>query len=67
VEECPWGAIDAEKYTTETTKCLRCFRCIKYCPVSAREVTDKRFLEFLPEFERRLNAVRKEPELFLPN
>ena len=66
VSECPWGAIGPEKYATDSTKCLRCFRCIKYCPVSAREVTDKKFLEFLPEFERRLNAVRKEPELFLP-
>jgi len=66
VEECPWGAIDAEKYTTDSIKCLRCFRCIKVCPVSAREVADKKFLEFLPQFEMRLNAVRKEPELFLP-
>jgi len=29
-------------------------------------VADKKFLEFLPQFEMRLNAVRKEPELFLP-
>jgi ferredoxin/flavodoxin len=63
-EECPWGAIDAEKYTTETTKCMRCFRCIKYCPSSARKVIDKKFYEFLPQFEMRLNAQRREPELF---
>ena len=66
VAECPWGAIDAEKYTTDSTKCLRCFRCIKYCPSSARKVIDKKFYEFLPQFEMRLNAVRKEPEIFLP-
>ena len=65
VEECPWGAIDPEMYTTESTKCMRCFRCIKVCPSSARKVIDKKFYEFLPQFEMRLNAVRKEPELFL--
>ena len=66
VSECPWGAIDAEKYTTDSTKCMRCFRCIKYCPSSARKVIDNKFYEFLPQFEMRLNTVRKEPEPFLP-
>jgi ferredoxin/flavodoxin len=66
VEECPWGAIDPENYATESTKCLRCFRCIKCCPSLARKVIDNKFYEFLPQFEMRLNATRKEPELFLP-
>jgi ferredoxin len=66
-ENCPWGVIDTEDYTLiDNTKCMRCFRCIKNCPVAAKEVTDKNFFEFLPEFERRLNAVLKMPELFLP-
>ena len=65
-ENCPWGAIDTDDYATiDYLKCMRCFRCIRVCPVSARKVTDPRFYEFLAEFEKRLNAVRKEPELFL--
>jgi ferredoxin len=65
-ENCPWGAIDTEDYTSiDNTKCMRCFRCIKNCPVSAKEVVDPKFYEFLKEFEKRLNAVRKEPEIFL--
>jgi ferredoxin/flavodoxin len=65
VENCPWGAINAEDMTTEYKKCLRCFRCIRICPVAARKVSDQQFYEFVPEFEKRLNAIRKEPELFL--
>jgi ferredoxin len=66
-ENCPWGAIDGDDYAKiDTLKCLRCFRCIKYCPAEAKKVTDPKFYEFLAEFEKRLNAVRKEPEIFLP-
>ena len=66
-ETCPWGAIDKKDFkTTNNAYCLRCFRCIKICPAVAKKVTDEKFLEFLPFFEARLNAKRKEPELFLP-
>jgi ferredoxin len=66
-ENCPWGAIDGDDYAKiDTLKCLRCFRCIKYCPAEAKKVTDPMFYERLREFEKRLNAVRKEPEIFLP-
>lgn len=63
-ENCPWGAINADDITTDFTQCLRCFRCIKICPVAARKVSDQQFYDFVPVFEKRLNAFRKEPELF---
>jgi ferredoxin len=63
---CPWQAIDMQNYQNiDSTKCMRCFRCIKYCPVSAKAVREPQFFELLPPFETRLNALRKEPELFL--
>lgn len=66
-ENCPWGAIDGDDFSViNSTKCYRCFRCIKNCPVNAKEAKDEKFLAFLPQFEMRLNATRKEPELFLP-
>ncbi|MFC1977219.1 EFR1 family ferrodoxin [Chloroflexota bacterium] len=66
-EECPWGVINTDDCKTiDYAKCSRCFRCIKICPVGAKQVTDETFLNFLPQFEERLNANRREPELFLP-
>jgi len=66
-ENCPWGAIDEDDSTViNSAHCFRCFRCIKNCPVNAKAVKDEKFLAFLPQFEMRLNAARKEPELFLP-
>ncbi len=66
-EECPWGVINIDDCKTiDYTKCSRCFRCIKNCPIGAKQVTDETFLNFLPHFEARLNANRREPELFLP-
>jgi ferredoxin/flavodoxin len=66
-EDCPWGAINKDDCKTiDYTRCSRCFRCIKICPVGAKQVTDETFLNFLPQFEARLNANRREPELFLP-
>jgi ferredoxin/flavodoxin len=65
-ELCPWGAIDKDDVTKiDSVRCLRCFRCIKICPVDAKHVTDEKFLAFIPQFEMRLNAQRREPELFL--
>jgi ferredoxin/flavodoxin len=65
-ENCPWGAIHKDDFTIiDSPKCLRCFRCIKICPAAAKQVTDENFLAFLPQFEMRLNARRREPELFL--
>jgi ferredoxin len=65
-ENCPWGAIDADNPgIIDSTKCLRCLRCLKNCPNSAKQVTDERFLAFLPKFETMLTAHRREPELFL--
>jgi|WetSurMetagenome_2_1015567.scaffolds.fasta_scaffold192452_1 ferredoxin/flavodoxin len=65
-ELCPWGAIDKDDVTKiDSARCLRCFRCIKSCPVDAKKVTDEKFLAFIPQFEMRLNAERREPELFL--
>jgi len=67
VEDCPWGAINKDDCKTiDYAKCSRCFRCRKICPTGAKQVTDETFLTFLPQFEARLNAHRREPELFLP-
>lgn len=66
-ENCPWGAIDKDDHAViDSLKCMRCFRCIKLCPSLAKKVIDPKFYEFLAEFEKRLNAIRKEPELFFP-
>ena len=66
-DACPWGAIDKNDFRTiDNTTCFRCFHCVKVCPTHAKKVTDEKWLAFLPTFEARLNAVRKEPELFLP-
>jgi ferredoxin/flavodoxin len=65
IENCPWGAID-DAVITNYSECMRCFRCIKICPVSARKAIGAKFFDMLPRFESRLNATRKEPELFLP-
>ncbi len=66
-KECPWGAIDAtDCITIDYSRCFRCFRCLKICPVGAKQVNDAAFLNYLPQFEARLNARRREPELFLP-
>jgi len=67
VDNCPFGAISAEDCATiNVDKCFYCFRCVKYCPVGAKQFTDEKFLAWLPGFEARLNARRREPELFLP-
>ncbi len=67
VEGCPWGVIDERDCKTiEYSRCFRCFRCLKICPVGAKQVKDAAFLTYLPQFEARLNASRREPELFLP-
>jgi len=66
-QNCPYGAIDPNDcQTVDASKCMRCCRCIKDCPSSAKQFTDEAFLARLPDFERRLNAKRCEPELFLP-
>ncbi len=66
-DTCPWGAIDKNNCKTiNNATCSRCFRCIKICPAGAKKVTDEKFLAFVPQLEARLNAQRKEPELFLP-
>jgi ferredoxin len=65
-ENCPWGAISADDEAIyDTLKCLRCFRCIKVCPEGAKKVLDPEFYILVKGFEERLNAVRKEPEMFL--
>jgi ferredoxin len=65
VEECPWGAIAMnENVTTDNNKCLRCFRCFKVCPSGAKKAVGEEFYKSLPEFEKRLNAVPKVPEMF---
>ena len=67
VEDCPWGAINKDDCKTiDYAECSRCFRCRIICPVGAKQVTDETFITFLPQFEARLNAHRREPELFLP-
>jgi ferredoxin len=66
-ENCPWGAIDpADCRIRNYSKCMICYRCLKNCPVNAIEMTNEKYKEYLPQFEKRLNAMRKEPELFLP-
>jgi len=66
-ENCPWGAINPQDVTrVDSALCLRCFRCLKVCPVQAKQVTDEKFMAFIPLFEKRLNTNCREPELFLP-
>ncbi len=66
-EDCPWGAIDSSDCRLRNySKCMICYRCFKNCPVSAIQMVNEKFREYLPSFEKRLNAQRKEPELFLP-
>jgi ferredoxin len=66
-ENCPWGAISPNDFSTiDPAKCFRCFRCVKMCPSGAKQVTDERYVKWLPDFELKLNAMRREPELFLP-
>jgi ferredoxin len=65
-ESCPWGAIDPEdSRKRDYAKCMICYRCFKNCPWKAIQVTNEKFLAYLPQFETRLNSQRKEPELFL--
>jgi ferredoxin len=67
IDECPWGAIDANDCRkTDGAKCMRCARCIRECPAGAKAFTDPAYLASIPDFEKRLTAVRREPELFLP-
>ncbi|MDD5339483.1 MAG: EFR1 family ferrodoxin [Dehalococcoidales bacterium] len=64
-ENCPWGAIEIDdEVSYDPLKCMRCFRCIKYCPSNAKKILDLKFYEYKKGFEERLNAQRKEPELF---
>jgi ferredoxin len=66
-DTCPWGIIDhQDPKIIDSAKCFHCFHCVKICPVYAKKVTGEAWLDFLPAFEARLNAKRKEPELFLP-
>jgi ferredoxin len=67
IDNCPWGAIDSNDCKkVDASKCMRCARCIKECPSGAKQFTDPGHLAFIPEFEKRLNTRRCEPELFLP-
>ena len=40
-----------------------CYRCLKDCPSQAIQVTNDKFLAYLPQFEKMLSQ-RREPELF---
>jgi ferredoxin len=67
IDECPWGAVDSNDCKkTDGARCMRCARCIRECPEGARSFTDPGYLSSIPDFEKRLNARRCEPELFLP-
>jgi len=67
-ENCPWGAIDpSDSRKRDYARCMICYRCLKNCPWRAIQVTNDKFLTYLPQFEMRLNSQRKEPELFLPD
>jgi ferredoxin len=67
-ENCPWSAINFDDpKIINSAKCSRCLRCVKNCPSTAKYIADEKFLSFLPDFEKRLNAKRCEPELFLPS
>lgn len=66
IENCPWGVIEMENPgTINYAGCMRCLRCVRICPNSAKKVLDEKFLSFIPQFEARLNTLRREPELFL--
>jgi ferredoxin len=61
---CPWAAISADdSKIRDYSKCMFCYRCLKNCPSQAIEVTNEKFLAFLPQFEQMLSK-RCEPELF---
>jgi ferredoxin len=65
-DNCPWGAISVDDEASyDTLKCMRCFRCIKVCPEGAKKVVNPEYFKVQKEFEKWLNAQRKEPELFL--
>lgn len=67
IDNCPWGAIDSSDCRKiDGARCMRCARCIRECPAGAKRFTDQTYLASIPDFEKRLSAVRCEPELFLP-
>jgi ferredoxin len=67
IENCPWGAIDPNDCKQiDKARCMSCARCVKECPAGAKQFTDPKHLAWIPDFEKRLNVRRCEPELFLP-
>jgi ferredoxin len=65
-QNCPWAAIDFEDTKIrDYGRCFFCHRCYKNCPSQAIQVTNDKFLAYLPQFEQIL-APRREPELFFP-
>jgi ferredoxin/flavodoxin len=63
-QNCPWEAIHHDdSRIRDYSKCTFCYRCIKYCPSHAIQVTNDKFLAYLPQFEQMLSA-RREPEMF---
>lgn len=64
-DECPWGAIAMDdNVTTDNSKCMHCFHCIRVCPTGAKKAEGDEFFKNIGEFEKRLNAEPKNPELF---
>jgi flavodoxin/NAD-dependent dihydropyrimidine dehydrogenase PreA subunit len=61
---CPWAAINPDdSRIRDYSKCMFCYRCLKNCPSKAIQVTNDKFLAYLPQFEKMLSQ-RREPELF---
>ena len=38
VKTCPVGAIDAQSFFVDETKCIRCFACVRSCYANSREI-----------------------------
>ncbi len=66
-QNCPWAAIDFnDSRIRDYSRCFFCHRCYKNCPSKAIQVTNEKFLVYLPQFEQALSP-RRDPELFFPS
>jgi len=56
-EECPSGAMDAEKGEADPAKCICCLRCVQICPDEALAVNDLR-----EAFKNKMNMDKETAE-----
>lgn len=56
-EQCPSGAMDAEKGEVDKDKCILCLQCVQNCPDEALEVGDMSKI-----FAWKMNNDKETPE-----